>query len=47
MSASIPCYVSQLKAFLGPVTYYRKFIKNVSTIANPLYKLLKNDTIYE
>ncbi|CAI6365252.1 unnamed protein product [Macrosiphum euphorbiae] len=46
-AAPIPCNVSQLKAFLGLVTYYGKFIKNMSTIANPLYKLLKNNTAYE
>jgi len=43
-AALIPCNVSQLKAFLGLVTYYGKFIKNMSTIPNPLYKLLKNNT---
>lgn len=46
-AAPIPCNVSQLEAFLGLVTYYGKFIKNMSTIANPLYKLLKNNTAYE
>ncbi|XP_008178248.1 uncharacterized protein LOC103307755 [Acyrthosiphon pisum] len=42
-SVPIPCSVTQLKAFLGLVTYYGKFIRNMSTKANPLYKLLKKD----
>jgi hypothetical protein len=46
-AAPIPCNVSQLKAFLGLITYYGKFVKNMSTIANPLYKLLKNNYAFE
>jgi len=42
-SVLIPCSVTQLKAFLGLVTYYGKFIRNMSTKVNPLYKLLKKD----
>lgn len=37
----IPKNVYELKAFLGLVNYYGKFIKNMSTIASPLYALLK------
>lgn len=46
-AAPIPQNVIQLKAFLRLVNYYRKFIKNVLTIANPLYKLLKNRVVYQ
>ncbi|XP_052740894.1 uncharacterized protein K02A2.6-like [Bicyclus anynana] len=36
-----PSDVSQLRAFIGMVMYYAKFIKNVSTILAPLYNLLR------
>ncbi|GFV61212.1 retrovirus-related Pol polyprotein from transposon 17.6 [Trichonephila clavipes] len=34
-----PTDVHQLQSLLGLCTYYRKFVKNFSTIARPLYKL--------
>ncbi|KAF8781568.1 Retrovirus-related Pol polyprotein like [Argiope bruennichi] len=34
-----PTDVHQLRSFLGSCTYYRKFVKNFSTIARPLHKL--------
>lgn len=37
---------SEFKAFLRFVNYYGKFIKNMFTIASPLYALLKNNTEY-
>ena len=36
-----PTNRSQLKAFLGLINYYSKFIPNMSTILSPLYKLLQ------
>ena len=40
MEAPPPKNVAQLKAFLGLVNYYAKFLKNVASILAPLYKLL-------
>ena len=41
ISAPAPTNVSQLKSFLGMVTYYLKFIPNLSNTLAPLYLLLK------
>ena len=38
-----PENVSQLKSYLGLLSYYRKFIPNLSTLLTPLYALLKKD----
>ena len=38
-----PCYVKQLKSFLGSVIWYRKFISNLSTIAEPLNRLTRKN----
>lgn len=40
-NAPIPKSVTQLKSILGLINYYGKFIKNLSTVLHPLYKLLK------
>lgn len=42
-----PSNVSELRAFIGMVMYYAKFIKNVSTVLAPLYKLLRVGVKYE
>ena len=39
-AAPPPKNVAQLKAFLGLVNYYAKFLKNMASILAPLYKLL-------
>jgi hypothetical protein len=36
-----------LQKFLGLCNYYRRFIPQYSSIAEPLYNLLRNDTAYE
>jgi len=42
-----PTNLTQLRSFLGAVGYYRKFIKNYSSIAQPLYKLQKKNTKFQ
>ena len=39
----IPSTVKQIKSFLGLTGYYRKFIKNYSSVAGPIIKYLKKD----
>ncbi|XP_061717584.1 uncharacterized protein K02A2.6-like [Cydia pomonella] len=39
-----PSTVSEVRAFVGMIMYYGKFIKNVSTLLTPLYNLLKTGT---
>ena len=41
--APIPQDVTQLRAFVGLLNYYRKFIPQVATHVAPLYKLLEKD----
>jgi len=36
--------IHNVKAFLSLVNYHGKFVENMSTIAGPLYALLKNKT---
>jgi hypothetical protein len=45
---NFPCpkNLTQLRGFLGLASYYRRFIKDFSKIANPLNKLLKKNTPY-
>ena len=39
--------VTELKAYLGLLTYYGKFLSNLSTRLAPLYQLLKKDMVWE
>ena len=38
-----PSNVIELKAYLGILTYYSKFLLNLSIVLAPLYELLKKD----
>ncbi|XP_064402603.1 uncharacterized protein K02A2.6-like [Halichondria panicea] len=44
--APIPRNVTQLKAFLGLLNYYGKFVPNLSTLLAPLHKLLRKATAW-
>ena len=39
--------MTELKAYLGLLTYYSKFLSNLSTHLGPLYQLLKKDVVWE
>lgn len=41
--APTPTSVSTLKSYLGMLTYYSKFLPNLSTTLHPLYHLLRKD----
>ena len=42
-----PTSVSELKSYLGLLTYYSRFLPNLSTTLAPLYKLLKHSTKWQ
>jgi len=44
VQAPRPRSVSELKAYLGPLSYYGRFLPNLSTVLAPLYALLKRNT---
>ncbi|UYV77453.1 K02A2.6-like, partial [Cordylochernes scorpioides] len=44
LDAPKPLNVTQLRAFLGLITYYHKFIRNAADVLSPLYALLKKGT---
>jgi hypothetical protein len=46
-SFPVPHSVKSLQSFLGLVNYYRRFIKELSIIAEPLYRLLKKGTTFK
>lgn len=41
-----PLKISQLRGFLGLASYYRRFIKNFASIAQPLHALLKKSHVW-
>ena len=43
----IPVDLTQLRGFIALASYYRKFVKNFSSIVEPLNRLLKKNTPYE
>ena len=45
--AKVPTNVKELQSFLGLVTFYGRFIKDLATMAHPLYELLKKDVPWE
>ena len=40
----LPIYMKDIRSFLGHVDFYRRFIKDISTVAKPLSSLLAKDT---
>jgi len=42
-----PKSLTELRAFLGAVGYYGRFIKDFSAVASPLFQLLKKDTSWK
>ncbi|GBG64146.1 hypothetical protein CBR_g40845 [Chara braunii] len=44
---STPRTLTELRSFLGLANYYRKFVRNFSTIAAPLRRLLRKETIWK
>ena len=47
LNAKTPESVSELRTFIGIVTYYCRFIPNMSTRFAPLYYLLHDDVEWE
>ena len=43
----VPANLKQLKSFSGLASYCRRFIKNYSKVANPLFVLTKKNVVYE
>lgn len=47
LKAPEPTNVSELRSFLGLVSYYRQFIDNLATIAHPLNRLLEKSAKWQ
>ena len=46
-NAPTPKNVSELKSYLGLLSYYAKFLPNLATVIAPLYQLLQADTKWQ
>lgn len=46
VDSPIPTSVTELKAYLGLLNYYNRFLPNLSTLLAPLHHLLKKDVIW-
>lgn len=44
LQAPAPKNITELRAFLGLLNYYEKFVPNLSTVLAPLHKLLRSHT---
>lgn len=42
-----PTTVTEVKSFLGMVTFYARFLPDLSTVAQPLYELTQKDTAFD
>ena len=42
-----PTNVQQLRAYLGLLTYYSRFLPNISSVLSPLYQLLQKSAIWK
>lgn len=47
VNAPEPQNKQELKSYLGLITFYAKFLPNLSTLLEPLYRLLHNDNIWD
>ena len=47
LEARAPTSLQELRAFLGMIRYYSRFLPRLSTVAAPLYKLEKKDAMWE
>ena len=45
--APTPTSVSELKSYLGMLTYYSRFLKNCASLLHPLYLLLRKDVKWQ
>lgn len=47
MDAPPPTCVTELKSYLGMLTYYSRFLADISTLLEPLHELLRKDTKWQ
>ncbi len=44
--APAPTSVAELRAYLGPLNYYYRFLPNLSTLLSPLHELLRRESAW-